>query len=153
MAYNDFVALVREKTKKNTAAEKSAAVSAVGNPVVDRMIDYMKYQRIGYDTLGDDINSLLEGTKGYLEGGWADGNATAAQKQSVGNMISRLKSAKQYYTDHADQFEGDVSKSIAEIDRALGSLTELSGYVDQAGRFIPSLKTPTSIIQQSNTPR
>ncbi|MBQ8388571.1 MAG: hypothetical protein IJX46_06575 [Clostridia bacterium] len=133
MAYNDFVALVREKTKKNTAAEKSAAVSAVGNPVVDRMIDYMKYQRIGYDTLGDDINSLLEGTKGYLEGGWADGNATAAQKQSVGNMISRLKSAKQYYTDHADQFEGDVSKSIAEIDRALGSLTELSGYVDQAG--------------------
>lgn len=133
MAYNDFVALVREKTKKNTAAEKSAAVSAVGNPVVDRMIDYMKYQRIGYDTLGDDINSLLEGTKGYLEGGWADSNATAAQKQSVGNMISRLKSAKQYYTDHADQFSGDVSQSIAEIDRTLGALTELSGYIDKAG--------------------
>lgn len=131
MAYNDFVALVREKTKKNTTAAETSA--AVGNSAVDRMVDYMKYQRIGFDKLGEDINALVSGAQGYLEGGWADGNATAAQKQSVSSMISRLKSAKQYYTNHPEQFSGDVSKSIEEIDRTLGSLTELSGYIDKAG--------------------
>lgn len=91
------------------------------------------YKNIGFETLGDDLNRVVSNTQGYIEGGWADGNATAAQKQSVSSMISRLKSAKQYYTNHPEQFSGDVSKSIEEIDRTLGSLTELSGYIDKAG--------------------
>ena len=114
--------------------EATAGKTSSLNNYISNMAKRVTYKSIGFDTLGADLSSIANGAVSYLEGGWSDQNANAAQKQSLTDLISRLKSAKQYYTANASQFEGDVNKSIEEIDKALASLTELSGYVDEVGK-------------------
>ena len=134
---------IKDMAKRMGASPSSTAISTPSassgqssslSSYISNMAKRMEYKSIGFDTLGADLSSIANGAVSYLEGGWSDQNANAAQKQSLTDLITRLNSAKQYYTANASQFEGDVNKSIEEIDKALASLTELSGYVDEMGK-------------------
>ena len=120
-------------TAISTPSASSGQSSSLSN-YISNMAKRMEYKSIGFDTLGADLDSVANGAVSYLEGGWPDQSTNAAQKQSLTDLITRLNSAKQYYSANASQFSGDVNKSIGEIDKALASLTELSGYVDEVGK-------------------